>query len=141
WPVEVADTAGWRSHSEPLEQAGIALARDAAAEADLCLWVLDASASPVFPPGGVRAQYVINKIDLPSAWDVESVASAIRVSAKTGAGIDRLCEIMSQKLVPMPPPPAAAVPFTLAIIERLRQAQRECADGRWSTALALLQQQ
>ncbi len=50
WPVEVCDTAGLRESAENLEGEGIALARDTAAEADLCLWLLDATAAPYFPP-------------------------------------------------------------------------------------------
>jgi tRNA modification GTPase len=49
WLIELADTAGLREETEVLEGQGIALARRAAASADLCLWVLDASVPPVWP--------------------------------------------------------------------------------------------
>src|SRR5205814_566998 len=49
WPVELADTAGLRLGAGSLEAKGIEMARSAAAAADLCLWVLDASAAPVWP--------------------------------------------------------------------------------------------
>src|SRR5207248_2181626 len=52
WPVEVCDTAGLRSAGEVLEGQGIEQARDAAATADLCLWLLDASCEPVWPVEG-----------------------------------------------------------------------------------------
>ena len=44
WPVELADTAGVREATDALETQGVRLAREATAAADLCLWVLDASA-------------------------------------------------------------------------------------------------
>ena len=46
WPVEFVDTAGMRDAAETLEGQGIEQARESAATADLCLWVLDASAKP-----------------------------------------------------------------------------------------------
>src|SRR5439155_711085 len=48
WPIELLDTAGLRLPGENLEQQGIALARAAVESADLCLWVIDASASPIW---------------------------------------------------------------------------------------------
>ena len=47
WPVELIDTAGLREQTGGLEGQGIELARRELAEADLCLWVLDASDPPV----------------------------------------------------------------------------------------------
>src|SRR5262249_16679891 len=38
WPIELTDTAGLRTEGEMLEAQGIALARQAACAADLCLW-------------------------------------------------------------------------------------------------------
>jgi len=136
WPVELADTAGWRTQAECLEQAGIALARDAAVHADLCLWVLDASTTPQFSAESVPVQYVVNKMDLPAAWELASLAGAIRVSAKTGAGLGELCERISQTLVRQTPLPGEAVPFTRALVEQLGEARGECARANWPAALA-----
>src|SRR5207302_2223379 len=38
WPIELADTAGLHTQAGDLEGQGIARARAAAGEADLCLW-------------------------------------------------------------------------------------------------------
>ena len=43
WPVEISDTAGLRRGSDPIEQAGIELAIDKIAAADLVVLVFDAS--------------------------------------------------------------------------------------------------
>jgi tRNA modification GTPase len=115
WPIEVADTAGWRSTGDALEREGVARATAAMAAADLCLWVVDAAATPVWPAadaGPVRV--VVNKIDLPAAWPLEGV-EAVRVSARTGAGLGELCQAIAGWLVPEVPPPGAAVPFSAAV--------------------------
>src|SRR5205823_6447907 len=112
WPVELADTAGLRAGAEPVEEEGARRARDAASAADLCLWVLDASAPPVWPDvaaGAVRL--VVNKVDLPPAWDLAQAGAAVHLSARTGAGLPELLAALSRWLVPEPPPAGAAVPF------------------------------
>jgi tRNA modification GTPase len=120
WPVELVDTAGLRQEANPLEQQGIGLARDAARAADLCLWVLDASAAPVWPEAGAdNVRLVINKMDLPPAWDLEQAKDAVRVSAQTLAGLEELCSAMARWLVPEVPPAGAAVPFTAELCARL----------------------
>ncbi|MFO0930269.1 MAG: type III pantothenate kinase [Gemmataceae bacterium] len=126
WPVELTDTAGLRDGAETLEALGIEQARAAVERADLCLWLVDASADPVWP--GVasdRVRIVVNKTDLPPAWDLDTVADAPRVSAATGAGVADLGAALARWLVPQPPPPGAPVPFTAAqreTVERLAQA-------------------
>jgi tRNA modification GTPase len=114
WPVELADTAGVREGPGALEEQGIRLARAAAEGADLCLWVVDASAQPVWPPRDVSTPLlcVINKIDLTPTWDLGTAQGALRVSAKTGEGLSELCAAIAGRLVPEAPPPGAAVPFT-----------------------------
>jgi tRNA modification GTPase len=112
WPVEVCDTAGLREAGEGLEGLGIEQARDAAAGADLCLWLLDASCEPAWPPEGAsNVRLVVNKIDRPAAWDLGRAAEAVRVSAATGQGLDDLCAAVSRWLVPEVPPPGTAVPL------------------------------
>ncbi|MFM7150556.1 MAG: GTPase, partial [Gemmataceae bacterium] len=50
WPVEVIDTAGLRETGELLEAAGIDVTWEELEQADLILWVLDASRPPLHPP-------------------------------------------------------------------------------------------
>jgi tRNA modification GTPase len=130
WPVELADTAGIRAGAGELEQAGIHRARTAAAGADLCLWLLDASVEPAWPDERVGAvRLVVNKIDLPPAWDLGRAADAIHVSAATGEGVPDLCAALSGWLVPAAPPPGAAVPFTAELTDRIDQVRRSLGDG------------
>lgn len=130
WLIELADTAGQRGEAEALEEQGIRQARATAARADLCLWILDASAPPVWPEEKIEAVlHLINKCDLPPAWGLEDAGAAVWVSAKTGAGLPELCAAVIARLVPDPPPPGAAVPFTPRLCEGIAEAQRALADG------------
>jgi tRNA modification GTPase len=118
WPVEVVDTAGWRTATEALEAAGIARAQAALEQADLVVWLLDGSSAPIFPTVPLaRALFVINKIDMPAAWDHSSAGDARRVSASTGEGVTELCHHLANLLVPDPPAAKEAVPFTKAMCE------------------------
>lgn len=130
WLIELADTAGQRTKAEALEEQGIRRAQATAAAADLCLWLLDNSAPPVWPSEPLAAvQYIINKSDLPPVWDAASVPDAVRVSALTGAGLSELCSAVIARLVPDPPPPRAAVPFTPRLCEKMAQVQNALAAG------------
>ncbi|MCS7045998.1 MAG: 50S ribosome-binding GTPase, partial [Gemmataceae bacterium] len=91
WPIDLADTAGLRTAADPLESAGIARAWRAQQSADLVVWLLDGSAPPLPPPEGWQGLVVVNKTDLPAAWDWSERPAAVRVSAKTGAGVSELC--------------------------------------------------
>jgi tRNA modification GTPase len=140
WPVELSDTAGLREATESLEAEGMQRARAAAAEADLCLWVLDASSPPTWPePPSSPVLLVINKIDLPAAWDSSKEASdAVRVSALTGEGLAELCEAIARRLVPEAPPAGAAVPFTEPQCQALEAAWKACRDGACAEASRLI---
>jgi tRNA modification GTPase len=128
WPVELADTAGLRESGADLEEQGMDRARRAAAAADLCLWVVDASHPPVWPNEATdRLRLIINKVDLPSVWDLDQSPDAIRVSARTGQGLDVLCHALAQWLVPEPPEAGAAVPFTPRLCDQVEEALRHCS--------------
>ncbi len=91
YPAILADTAGLSESSDPVEAEGVRRALARAAEADLKLLVLDASAGC---GGALRDDLadedtivVCNKIDLaPDA----AIPGALAISAKTGAGIAEL---------------------------------------------------
>jgi tRNA modification GTPase len=130
WPVEVTDTAGLRRQAGQLEEQGIDKAREAITRADLCLWLLDASAPPVWPDFHKDALcFVINKTDLRPAWDVTRVPDVVQVSALNGTGLEELCRTLSRRLVPTAPPPGTAVPFTPALCEQVEDAWRLSATG------------
>ena len=135
WLIELADTAGLCAEAEALEEQGIHRARATAANADLCLWLLDGSAPPVWPDKTLAAvQYVVSKSDLPPAWEHASAAEAVRVSAQTGEGLAELCAAVVARLVPDPPPSRAAVPFTPRLCEGIVDAQRALGSGNTAAA-------
>jgi tRNA modification GTPase len=137
WPVELLDTAGLRDEAGGLERAGIDLARAAVEVADLCVWVVDATASPIWPEVlSVPTIVVTNKCDRPSTWATEQ--SDLRVSALTGEGIKALTHVISRKLVPDAPPPGAGVPFLASQIELLLKLRTAVQVGdRDSVAMRL----
>jgi tRNA modification GTPase len=139
WPVELADTAGQREGDESLEKAGIQRAREAAVAADLCLWVLDASTEPAWPDAGAgRVQLIVNKVDLPPAWDLNLAKGAVRVSAQTGEGLQELCAALSGWLVPEIPRAGTAMPFLKRHFNALDDASRSMTVDQAEEARACL---
>ncbi|MDX1509653.1 MAG: tRNA uridine-5-carboxymethylaminomethyl(34) synthesis GTPase MnmE, partial [Woeseiaceae bacterium] len=90
--VELVDTAGLRDNPDIIEKEGIRRAREAMARADAVLWIQDATQPDDTPPAELPADVpvlrVLNKTDLAAA--AEATAEAVRISAKTGAGLDEL---------------------------------------------------
>jgi tRNA modification GTPase len=135
WPVEVADTAGLRAGGSDLEAQGMTLSRDAASQADLCLWLLDASREPVWPDfQPERIRFVINKIDLAPVWNLQEVTDAAHVCARSGEGLQGLCETITRTLVPNSPEPGAAVPFTPKLCDAVDRAWQLQAAREWEQA-------
>ena len=94
YPVILVDTAGIRESQDPIEQEGVARARRRAESADLALWLDDGGGSPA-PSLKSPTLAVRTKIDLeephPSAG-----TEKLAISAKTGAGIDRLLDVIAE---------------------------------------------
>jgi tRNA modification GTPase len=144
WPVELLDTAGVHEAATGLEAAGIARAQETWTTADLCLWILETGQSPALPPEALPCPFlpVLNKIDLPFTWSLDELPwpaqQILCVSAQTGEGIADLIQRIVNHLIPQPPGPGAAVPFTAALGESLRAAREALERGAQVQALALL---
>jgi tRNA modification GTPase len=99
YPVTLADTAGLRAAADEIESEGVRRALARAERADLRLLVGAADDADSF--AALRgymdgdAVVVANKSDLPGAGGC-APPDAIAVSARTGAGIDRLLEVVGQ---------------------------------------------
>lgn len=98
-PVQLADTAGIHDSGDEVERIGIARSKDQVGRADLLLLVLDASQPLSVADEEIIAAalerphlVVLNKSDLPPAWDNTRFAGALRVSAQTEAGLEALIE-------------------------------------------------
>lgn len=96
-PLHILDTAGLRESVDMVESMGIERARQTMARADLLLLLLDATQGMTSRdeailsdlPAGIPRLLVYNKTDLQEAV---VPADALRVSAKTGEGIEQLRE-------------------------------------------------
>lgn len=103
YPVILTDTAGLRENAGEIEREGIKRARKALAEADLALVCIDSNATdePEIKriiarevPDGLGYCVVLNKADL-SGLEISRAGNRVAISAKSGDGIDTLCEWIS----------------------------------------------
>jgi tRNA modification GTPase len=104
YPVTLLDTAGLREAADPVEQEGIRRAWSAVADADLALWVVDASKAETGlwlaqSSAATPRWIVLNKTDLLAAAAPDTAAKVsgqlpghtlLTISAMTGAGVDEL---------------------------------------------------
>jgi tRNA modification GTPase len=151
WPLEFCDTAGLRESEQPLERAGVQRANEQLAAADLAILVFDISrpwsmADEILRQRFPAAVVVHNKSDLAVAGgagrDEKPVPSTrppgIVVSALTGDSIPKLLELVVCRLVPQPPAPGVAIPFTAELIARLDSARKALARSDRVAALESL---
>lgn len=100
-PVELLDTAGLRPTEDAVEAIGVEKARQAARQADLILYCLDATAGlndqdAAFVQGNRQPLIlVVNKSDLRSGYTVnDGIHDEVAISAKTGQGLEDLEEMI-----------------------------------------------
>ncbi len=91
-PVTLLDTAGLRDTDDPIEAEGVARARRRAAQADLCLHLVEAG-TPA-PRVAERTILVGNKVDIAAEG---GPAGAIGISCVTGAGITALVAQITER--------------------------------------------
>lgn len=146
WPVSLSDTAGLHASTDELESAGIELARQRLALADLVVWVVDATqlrSDSLFREVERQADelrltlpenrlVVINKID--QAAELAIPESAIGTCAISGAGVDGLLSAISGALVPQAPPRGSAVLFSPEQVQAVAPALAACEQGDFRRA-------
>lgn len=95
-PVVVSDTAGLRDGTaDEIETEGMTRTRARMAEADLVVWLSSPDAGCTMPRGiDSRALWILNKADLLKGHEAPS-GPELLVSARSGAGVDRLVERMA----------------------------------------------
>jgi tRNA modification GTPase len=105
--LELCDTAGLRHPESDLERQGIEKSIALLKEADLALWVVDPYVPERFSVQRLRTYIdlervirVENKSDL-GTIDVPRAKQSLKIvsiSAKTGMGIDALCQLLAEKI-------------------------------------------
>lgn len=106
YALTLVDTAGLRETGSLVEREGIRRAEERARNADLVLWLVDASdpvAGPAPLPGAVT---VLSKIDLAPGPFPAGVAA---ISAVTGAGVAALLALVGRHIAALAPPVEAPV--------------------------------
>jgi tRNA modification GTPase len=96
--ITLVDTAGWRDAGDAVEREGVARAVRARDVADVLVVVMDGSEPArvhdthlIADTEGKRRVVVANKSDLPARCELnDSGCRPLRISAKTGAGLDEL---------------------------------------------------
>jgi tRNA modification GTPase len=95
YPVILVDTAGIRESADPIEQEGVARARRRAESADLALWLDDGGGGPA-PRFKSPMLAVRTKVDLDKPRPSSTGTETLAISAKTGAGIERLLDAIAE---------------------------------------------
>lgn len=142
WPFELCDTAGLRIVDEPLEAAGIKLAREEMSGADLILMVEEAIEDKPFDYRGwsdvlVPVIPVLNKSDLLKAV-TPSNSHVYFTSAKTGAGLKTLLKAVVSHLIPESISASTGLLFAERHFLLAHQASHAIAVGRFEEAYRLL---
>jgi tRNA modification GTPase len=125
WAIRLSDTAGQRDAARDLEAAGIAKAREAFANADARLLLLDVSQPPHDDDHRLLADWpdaivVAHKADLPDVWGNALPQSAIRVSSWQRTGLKELSSAIVARLIPAVPPTDISFPLTKRHVQILK---------------------
>lgn len=141
--LRLIDTAGLNTSPGAIEQMGIAKTYECLAEADLVLWVADASSPVPSLPAEAQALVrpdntllVLNKVDLlPDPPLLGSLIPHLYVSARTGAGIGELREAIVARADALAP--ALASEEQITINARHADALRRAEAGLRSALAGL----
>ena len=103
FPVVLVDTAGIRESTDAIELEGMRRSRDAARAADMVLEVADVTlpppgTGPMQPGAGTAWLRVANKCDMAEHPGFVGQSGWIRVSCRTGTGLEGLREAMAASL-------------------------------------------
>ena len=138
-PVRLTDTAGLRDTDDPVESLGVARAKSRLEGAQLVLAVLDRSrpldeedAALFAAFAGRKTLWLINKTDLPAAWEESALPaglSTFALSAKKDAP-EALEAALQAALLPQGIDPAAGLLANERQLDCARQAARDLDAAR-----------
>jgi tRNA modification GTPase len=131
--VTLVDTAGLRDPEDVVEEEGVARTTQAVRVADLVLAVLDDDEPEAFRwPGGEAGQHGVAKLFVvQNKIDLGRPARGIRVSARTGEGLDELRAAIAAALdvEPHRDPPAITNLRHAALLERAHRSLERARDA------------
>ena len=147
-PLRLADTAGIRDTSDPVESIGVAAAKKRLETAQLVLAVFDSSQELTKEDRdlmgsleGVPAVAVINKTDLPTRIDVEEIRGHFEkvafLSAAQGEGLEELEQALSEILDTKDFHPEEGVLFTQRQRQDAQRAYDSLEEGRGALELGM----
>jgi tRNA modification GTPase len=141
WPIVLTDMAGLRDQTaDPLEEAGIALARSRQRQADLVIQLFEAGESiDSNPLLGIHLT-VWTKMDQ-FTGPAEVPEATLPISAQTGQGLDELMQQMIARLIPVDiagMDSSRAVLFDNRISHRLGQVRQSLLNSDIGLALERL---
>jgi tRNA modification GTPase len=131
-PVNLVDTAGLRQSDDPIEQEGVRLALERIKEADLIVFLYDASegwtredqdALGLIENAADKTLIVANKIDKGRASFQHS--QALSVSAEKKIGIDQLVEQINQIMNVSEPPKLLVSQRQMGLLEKTKEDLRD----------------
>ncbi len=150
-PVRLTDTAGLRESADPIEQMGVERSRKSLATAGVTFWLLDASSTTIGDEiaelersDGFNRIAVWNKIDLAQDRELPELSvPAVRLSAKTGEGIETLLEAFARMAADSPRPAvpevavnARAAKLLATALEFLPEAEAHFREEEYELAAA-----
>jgi tRNA modification GTPase len=125
YPATLVDTAGLRDGQGPIEREGIRRAEKRAADADLVLWLADATGPATTAlPGALTVATKIDLIESESERSRLAGGFDCRVSTVTGEGIDDLLALVTRRVAVDPP-----IESPLVTRARHRTALASCLEA------------
>jgi tRNA modification GTPase len=140
WPIILTDTAGLRDvTADPLEAAGIRIARDEHRRADLVLRMTEWGHEPITLNVDDHVIDVRTKADLAEQADRTKVEpSAVVVSAKTGEGLEFLIDRVVDRIAPAEIVASNAVVFDEELAQSLNDVRKAVENGDTEAARSIL---
>lgn len=130
--ARLSDTAGQRVTDDAIEQIGVQMAEKAVEKADLVILVIDGSGTVTEEDqrllDSMDERYVVcvNKAD---KGCMVSIDGAIHISAKTGAGVDELLKVLSERIAVVPVDDGFTGERHIELAKSASGYLRQAADG------------
>ncbi len=145
WPVNFTDTAGIRQTDEPIEREGIAIAQTTIANADLVIFVADATVGMTVELAELLATRTADAI---VAWNKSDISTnpppklaipVVATSAIAAPGIDELLQQIAKQLFSSQHQPGEPIPFRDSQVVWLKSILQQLEDRDSEAAVAMLQ--